>query len=105
MERFFLELPARVSVITKNQATETIDLLTSNVCAGGAFFHTDRPLPVGAGVKIDLILSMEKLKDMKAGKAFIKLSGTVIGADRKSMAICFDEDFKISPLQNRNPGR
>jgi len=101
MERFTIELPAKVSVLDKKRDNKTIDFLTSNICAGGVFFQTDQPLPVGTEAKINLILPLDTLKKLKGRKACIRLSGTVIRSERGGMAIRFEEDFEISPSQDR----
>ncbi len=47
LERFNLQVPAKIGVISHGQEKEILDILTSDLCAGGAFFHMDRPLPEG----------------------------------------------------------
>ena len=99
LERFQLELPAKIEVLRQAQEKEVLDLLTKNICAGGAFFHTTNPLPNGTRVKIDLILPLDKLKKLKDfDKAYIKVNGTVIRSESAGMAICFNEDYEITPL-------
>ena len=99
LERFSLELPAQLYVGGEAQDRQTIDLLTSDICAGGAFFETEWPLPVGSEVKIDLVLPLNELKKLEGRKALIKVSGAVIRSDEKGMAICFDKGFKMLSLQ------
>ena len=98
MERFDLELPARVTKAKEGQGDENLDLLTSDICAGGAFFQTDQPLPLGTEVKIDLVLPLDELKKIEGKKALIKVSGAVIRITGDGMAICFEEGFKISSV-------
>ncbi|MDY6850631.1 MAG: PilZ domain-containing protein [Thermodesulfobacteriota bacterium] len=98
MERFDLELPARVIKAEENQDSESIDLLTSDICAGGAFFQTDQPMPVGTEVKIDLVLPLDELKKIEGKKALIKVNGAVIRVTKDGMAICFEEGFEISSV-------
>ena len=52
MERFSLELPTCLIVNNSNRKQETLELQTSNVCAGGAFVKTDEPLSIGTKVDI-----------------------------------------------------
>jgi len=105
LERFELEIPARIKVSTAERKEEALDLLTSDISSGGAFFHTSQPLEEGTDVKIDLILPIKKLmKEIdKAGGDFqhtyIKISGKVLRTESRGMAIVFNEDYEISPWQ------
>ena len=47
MERFDLKLPTKLFWTGKDKEQESIELLTSNVCAGGAYLMTNSPLPMG----------------------------------------------------------
>ena len=97
MERFDLKLPGQIRFI-RDSNEETIDLLTSNVCSEGAFFSTEKPLPIDTRVNIDLVLPLNRLKKREGKRSLIKSSGKVVRTDQKGMAICFDEKCKISPL-------
>ena len=101
LNRFDLKVPAKVEVMTSDQEKEIFNLLTSDICSGGAFFHTPQPLPEGTPVRIDLILSLDKLKDLKDNfkHAYIKVAGTVLRSESAGMAICFNEDYQIRPYR------
>ena len=101
LERFDLEIPAKIGVIDSGQEEEMLNLLTTNVCSGGAFFHTTQALPEGTPVKIDLILPLEKLRRLKEEhkQVFIKVTGRVLRSESTGMAICFDEDYQIRPCR------
>jgi len=96
MERFDLELPAKLTWTGKDKEPESIQLLTSNICAGGAFLITDRPLPKGTDVKMGLILPLERLHEFGGRQSHINVSGFVIRTDQQGMAIRFKK-YKISP--------
>ena len=97
MERFSLELPARFTWTGKDKKHESLEQLTSNICAGGAFFKTQKPLPIETDVKINIILPLDKFKNAKLKRSYINVSGSVIRIDQQGMAICFDKKFLISP--------
>jgi c-di-GMP-binding flagellar brake protein YcgR len=99
LERFDLKIPAKIAAVTGEEERETLDLMTSDICAGGAFFHTDTPLPEGTQVRIDLVLPLEKLRKLAADcdHAYIKVTGTVLRKESKGMAICFDKGYEIRP--------
>lgn len=97
--RFRLEIPAKIEVIDSGLKKETHDLLTSNISSGGAFFHTTHPLPEGTPVKIDIILPLDKLKQLKDDQkqACIKVTGRVLRTESTGMAIGFDKNYTIQP--------
>ncbi len=100
LERFDLNLPAKLEILgdEKEREAKTLNLLTRNISSGGAYFHTEQPFPVGTGVKIDIILSIDELKKLKGKRAIIKVSGKVIRQEPNGMAICFNEDYSIKSL-------
>ncbi len=101
LERFSLKLPAMVEVMAAQEeyGEKVLNLLTTNICSGGAFFQTDQPLPKGTPVKIDLVLSIGELKKLNEKQAFIKVSGEVIRIESGGMAICFGSDYAIKSVK------
>ena len=97
MERFDLELAAKLTRTGKDKEHESIELMTSNICADGAFIITDRPLPKGTDVKMDLILPLDRLHEFGGRQSRLDVSGFVIRTDQQGMAIRFDNKCKISP--------
>jgi hypothetical protein len=104
--RFTLKLPAKIEMEISGQENRIFDLHTSNICVGGAFFPTTQPITEGARVKIDLLLSFNnKLKTILDklkldDQAHIKVKGTVVRSESVGMAVRFDEDYQIIPLQS-----
>jgi len=102
LERFDLSVPAKIRPVVSGRKRNVIHLLTSDVCAGGAFFHTDQPLPEGTEVRIELVLSLEKLRQLMkedSCHAHIKVTGRVLRSESKGMAVCFDKDYEIRPYR------
>ena len=99
LERFNLGLPSQISVGT-GRDQQNIDLFTRDISSGGAYFHTEVPLPVGTTVKIDLVISLDELKKIESRKALIKVSGEVVRSENEGMAICFSKDYKITPIDD-----
>lgn len=98
LERFGLVLPAAIEFMNFDHKERMINLLTTNICSGGAYFHTTQPLPKGTQVKIDLVLPLDKLRKLKKEhkKAYIKVTGTVLRTESEGMAICFEKDYQIT---------
>ena len=97
LERFDLKIPATIESVTSDQEKRVLNLMTSDISSGGAYFHTTRPLPEGTQVKIDLALPLANLKELKddCNQAYIKVTGTVLRSDSEGMAILFDKDYQI----------
>ncbi|MFH1671882.1 MAG: PilZ domain-containing protein [Pseudomonadota bacterium] len=96
MERFCLQLPSHISV--RDEGQEAMDLFTTNICGGGAFFETPHALPAGAEVDMEVMLPLDKTRQTQGVKTSIRVLGSVIRSDEKGMAICFDKKYTISPL-------
>ena len=106
LERFDLKIPTRVALTgaKKVNRERTIpDLMTSDICSGGAYFHTVEPLPAGSKVKIDLILPLDKLRRIGADwkKVHVRVTGKVLRSESKGMAIGFNRDYRIEPLEKK----
>jgi len=98
VERFHLELPALLSMNNDKSANpRAFEVITSNICSGGAFFKTDTPLSLETDVKMDLILPIEKFKTGKDKRTRIHVSGFVIRTEKQGMAVCFDRKYLIEP--------
>jgi hypothetical protein len=101
LERFSFEVPAKIEAFLSDDSKETLDLPTSNICAGGAYFHTAKVLPEGTRVKMDLALPLDRLKELVSySRVQVKVNGTVLRSGSTGMAIGFDEDYRIMPLQS-----
>ena len=100
LERFKLQLLSHITVRGKGKDIKTIKLLTQDVSSGGAFFKTPDPLSVGTRVDLDLVIKIDRLKNISGNSALVNLTGTIIRTHEEGMAICFDENFQISPLDN-----
>ena len=100
LERFDLRCPATITVISGDDEhqNELKNLLTKNICSGGAYFHTDQPLAEGTPVKIDLFLRIDELKKLDSRQAQIKVQGEVVRSESGGMAICFKDNYSIKPI-------
>ena len=97
MERFDLKLPTKLSWVGEDKEHKLVELMTSNICAGGAYFITKIPLPKGTEVKMDLILKLDRLHELGGRQSHIDVSGFVTRTDQQGMAVCFDQKYKILP--------
>ena len=100
LQRFDLKIPSKIESLSQSSKTDVVELLTSNICSGGAYFKTNQPLAVGTEIKIDLFLPLNKFKQVKSicEKVQINLRGIVLYSDPHGMGVCFDENFKMRQL-------
>jgi len=95
LERFTLELAATISIAGEEDAEKKLKFNTDDISAGGAFFNTQKPLPVGTQIKLDMVLPLDKLKKLKGRRAIIEVSGAVVRIDQEGMAVSFKKDYQI----------
>ena len=97
LERFDLKLSTKLFWSGKDKKIKSIELMTSNICSGGAYLATDSPLPTGTEVKMGMILSSNNIPKMGGQRSRIDVSGSVVRTESQGMAIFFDRNYKISP--------
>lgn len=104
LERFDLQIPAKIRLIESDSVQEAFDLETRDISSGGAFFHTTEPLPIGTGVSIDLVLNLDRLKAIKEDLPWvhIQVKGTVVRSESAGMSVSFAPDYQIRPLGEKN---
>jgi hypothetical protein len=102
VERFDLQLEAFISGPDEVSQADSASLLTRDISMNGVFLITDRPLPVGSKVSVDMILTLGGTKTPDAQKAWIKASGKVLRTDSQGMAVGFDEQSRILPLSKKS---
>ena len=110
-ERFSKTLPVRVSTDTDSGTEVRFETVTANICSSGAFISTAEPLPIACKLYLDFfvtlydlkklrfILSLESLRQSEGKPAWVRATGVVIRHENNGMAIIFDEDYQLSPLQ------
>jgi hypothetical protein len=96
LERFDLRLLAEVE--TQNGERHRYDLFTRNISAYGAFFDTTDPLPLGARVRIKLLLDLKGMSGRRPTRAEIRLKGSVLRSNSTGMAVRFENQYEILPL-------
>ena len=96
-ERFDLRLPGKIEVVTSGKQ-EILDVLTGDISAAGGFFHSAKPVPENAQVKIELIVNSKRLDELTGAQGLISVEGTVVRSSPKGMAIWFHENHQIMPM-------
>ena len=100
LERFDLQVPAKIEVLSPMDRASMVELLTKDICAGGAYFPTKTPLAAGTKVKLDILLPLRSVSTFTDNtRGLIKVNGTVIRSGPAGMAIGFDEGYLITPFR------
>ena len=101
LDRYALRLPATIRVIANDDdnGSQTYEVMTNDVSAGGAFFETDTPLAEGTPVKVRMVLSIESIKKMTGKQAVVNVSGHVLRVGHKGIAVCFNPSYRMTPLE------
>ena len=69
--------------------------MTSNICAGGAYFPTSSPLDVATHVSLDVQLPFDV--DNQGCRKTVKINGAVIYNNKQGMGIAFDNGYQFWP--------
>jgi hypothetical protein len=100
LERFDLQVPAKIEVLSSADMATITELLTKDICAGGAYFPTKAPLPAGTKVKLDILLPLRSVSTVPDNtRGLIKVNGTVIRSGPAGMAVGFDGGYLITPFR------
>ena len=102
LERFQLHVPAKIELTDASGHHETLQLETKDISADGAFFVSSKPITEGANLQLEMILSVEKLKDLIGvhKKVELKLQGHVIRSDSDGVAVLFERKYHIRALNH-----
>ena len=104
LERFELNVPARVLAKSGSSKTEEYDLATRDLSSAGAYLYSSQPLLEGTSVKMEFLISFGALKSFAGDNrsAQVKVKGQVIRSDSNGIAIRFDSRYKITALESYN---
>ena len=94
-ERFSLKLPTRIDLKTPGHEQGTLECMTSDISAGGAFFCTDKKISEGTRVKLDIVVSTDWLKNLTGAQAHLEVAGTVVRSAPRGVAISFDGEHRF----------
>lgn len=98
-KRFLLSCPARIELNTFGQKS-VLNLMTSNVSAGGLYFETHNPRPAGTPVSIEAVLPHRVFRRFGGNqRVLIEGTGRVLRCETAGMAIGFEGDYRIRQLQ------
>ena len=102
LERFRLEVPARIRMVQSQSKPDTdaveTDGLTRDISSGGAFVKGGQPFALGTEIAIQLKLPLAKFKPPENAKDVqIDVSGRVIRTESDGFGVCFGDQYEIKP--------
>jgi len=99
MDRYDLHLPATLTFEDETGKLISKKIVTKNICAGGCYCETISTFSLGTNVNMNMILTVERSENMDELKSRIAVSGKVIRRDKKGIAVCFNEQYKITVVK------
>ncbi len=100
IERFSLSVPAKVVLDTETGEKMTTAVISRDISSAGGFFLADSTdIPVGSKVKLELTLTIEKLKELlnTQEEVRIEVEGNVIRTGEDGFAVCFSKGYRFFP--------
>jgi hypothetical protein len=100
MERFPLSVPVTVIVDTENGEKKTAAVVSRDLSSAGGYFLADSTdIPVGSKVRLELTLTIEKLKELLDAEEEVKIEveGNVIRTCEDGFAVCFSKGYRFFP--------
>jgi hypothetical protein len=104
LERYQLRVPTTIELADESGHRETLRLETKDISADGAYFASSGPIAEGVHLKLEMVLSVERLKELIGAnkKVELRLEGTVIRKDPSGIAVLFDKKYHIKALKNHH---
>lgn len=111
-ERYSLHLQAKISYRHTKDAATVYDTVAANISAGGAFLTTSHDFPIASKVKIEFylnvddlkrlkfIISLDTLKKLTSKYTWVVARGIVIRKEGKGVAVIFDTNYQLTPMQS-----
>lgn len=96
LDRFQLPLPTRI-IPTDDAGKGSLQLVTADVCAGGAFFLTHQVLPEGTDVELEMDMPVARFRShgKTLQRVVIHVRGTVLRNNETGMAIRFEGQHRF----------
>jgi|WetSurMetagenome_2_1015567.scaffolds.fasta_scaffold550493_1 hypothetical protein len=102
LERFELTAPARLTVASQSRGKAPFEFVTRDISSDGAYLYCTQPFAEGSRVKMELLLSVDKLSKLAGEKrrAKIRIKGVVVRVGSDGVAIRFESGYKIHALED-----
>jgi len=104
LERYQLRVPTTIELADASGNQGTLRLETKDISADGAYIASSEPIDEGMHLKLEMVLSVERLKELIGAdkKVELRLEGTVIRKDADGIAVLFDKKYQIKALNHNH---
>jgi hypothetical protein len=96
-ERFALRLRGDIMAVDLG-GEEVLDVVTSDVSAGGAFLYTQKTETTGTRVQVRLNVASNRLRELTGAHGLLKVAGTVVRSGTEGIAIFFNGEPEVVPI-------
>lgn len=110
-ERFSLELKARI-IYRHRDESPIIETVSADISEGGAFIKSNHPFPMASKLQVEFLVSLQHLKMLKFilsveslrqlsqdSTLWVTTTGIVIRQQDNGVAVIFDKDYTITPME------
>ncbi|RJR39534.1 MAG: PilZ domain-containing protein [Desulfobacteraceae bacterium] len=81
-------IPLRLAATIESK-DRSVNVLTRDISSVGAYFDSENNIPVGSEVELEVYLPLKELKELKGGRARMKVGGTVVRVEEGGVAVLF----------------
>ncbi len=105
LERYELNAPTIVTIERGEKAGERLRLNTRDISADGAFLITPVSLIPGTGVRLEILLTVDRLHELvgDSDQITVNVVGTVIRSEMEGMAVSFHDAYEIRTYSQGSP--
>jgi c-di-GMP-binding flagellar brake protein YcgR len=104
LERYQLRVPTTIELADETGKKETLRLETKDISADGAYLVSSGFIAEGAHVKLEMVLSVDRLKELIGSKKKVELrmEGKVIRREPNGVAVLFEKKYQIKALNHHS---
>jgi hypothetical protein len=97
-----LHIPTTIELAGQSGRNETLRLVTKDISADGAYLTSAGAIAEGTYVKLEMVLSVERLKELIGSKKKVELrmEGRVIRKEPAGIAVLFEKKYQIKALNH-----
>ena len=104
LERYQLRVPTTIELADQSGHRETLRLETKDISADGAYLTSCDSVAEGVHVKLEMVLSVERLKELIGAKkkVALRMEGKVIRKEPTGIAVVFEKKYQIKAVNHHS---
>lgn len=95
MRRFTLRLPCLIYDLNDACEDLLLEAWTVNISTGGALVETDRRLPLGMAIHVNLLIRRNQAAETIDTGGCVNVNGRVVREDEDGLGVAFSEEYRI----------